>query len=235
MSWQKEQTKPVASPYLTCGTPTERQSRPRAPSTALGSPEAQGRLSQWVPGSEAGCCQAALCISWLHWKLIKLLAQTLPSSRHRSSHFRKHQTALKCDIGVCQFLHRECCFLQRDYLCWPSGTVWASRSPTPGSKVWVVDGVEEGRARGRRGGGELTGAATSLRSICGVAGRGRVLGTFLSQAAGTAVNDSSCRAQNGSEHGLSLPRPGRQPPVPRPHCCLWLAAQGTQPCPCSEV
>lgn len=235
MSWQKEQTKPAASPYLTCGTPTERQNRPRAPSTALGSPEAQGRLTQWVPGSEAGCCQAALCISWLHWKLIKLLAQTLPSSRDRSSHFRKHQTALKCDIGVCQFLHRECCFLQRDYLCWPSGTVWASRSPTPGSKVWVVDGVEEGRARWRRGGGELTGAATSLRSICGVAGRGRVLGTFLSQAAGTAVNDSSCRAQNGSEHGLSLPSPGRQPPVPRPHCCLWLAAQGTQPSPCSEV
>lgn len=115
----------------------------RASSTALGSP-GSSRMSQAVPGSEAGCCQAALCPWCLPWELIKCLAQTLPFSGDGSLHFR---IALKCDHGICQFLHSECCFLQRDYLSWPSGTVWASRSPTCWSRFWVVEMVQEGSSR----------------------------------------------------------------------------------------
>lgn len=136
---------------LWCWSPTGTQSRAGAPSTALGSPRS-ARKPHAMPDSEVGCYQAALCIWWLPWKLIKRLAQTRPSSSDRSSHFGKHQTALKCDNGVCQFLHTECCFLQRDCLSWPSGAVGAFRPPTPWSKVWGIDGVQKGRAGFGRGG-----------------------------------------------------------------------------------
>lgn len=159
-------------------------------------------------------------IWWLHWILIKSLAQTLPSSSD-SSHFGKHQMALKCDNGFYQFLHTGRDIPQQEYLSQPSGTVWASRQTIPCSpeQGLVVDGAYvDGTMSGRRA--CRNGYFSALR-LWG--GGGEDSGTFLSQAAGTAVTHSSCRAQNGSERGLSLLRPGRRPPV---SCWLWVVGAG---------
>lgn len=121
--------------------------------------------------ADKGCCQATLCIWWLRWKLIKSLAQTRPSSSD-SSHFGKHQIALKCDDGFHRFLHTGRYIPQQEYL---SGSrelfgLPDERSPAPRSKA--------GRWMGPKWTGQWGGGANGsshLSSLPLGVGEGRIL------------------------------------------------------------
>lgn len=67
------------------------------------------------------------------------------------------------------------------------------------------------------------GAATSLHSLCGVGGGGGIWEHSLARQQAQLLLAAAAEPQNGAERGLSLLRPGRQPPAPP---ATLLAAAG---------